>query len=80
MSALYQLNTIFQEVFDDPTLQIVPQTSTKDIANWDSVAQVKLVLSIEEAFHMRLDSDEVANIHSVSEFLAAIESGKGAGK
>lgn len=80
MSLLYQLNAIFQEVFDDPTLQVTADTSTKDIADWDSVAQVKLVLSIEEAFVTRLDSDEVANIRSVGGFIAAIESRNGVKK
>lgn len=80
MSLLYRLNTVFQEVFDDPTLQIAPETSAREIAEWDSVAQVKLILSIEEAFDTRLDSDEAAGIHSVGGFLAAIECRQGATK
>jgi acyl carrier protein len=77
MSAINQLNSIFQEVFDDPTLVVRPETSPAAIADWDSVAQVKLVLAIEEAFAIRFSSDEVSSIHCVGDFMAALNSRKG---
>ena len=72
MSTLVQLNSIFQEVFDDPLLTVSPETGPHDIADWDSVAQVKLVLAIEEAFSIRLTGDDVSGIHTVGDFMVAI--------
>lgn len=72
MSTLFRLNSIFQDVFDDPTLSVQPETSQQDLPEWDSVAQVKLVLAIEEDFSIRLSSDELSNIHTVGDFLSAI--------
>lgn len=72
MSTLSNLNLIFQDVFDDPSLTVEPKTTPDDLLDWDSVAQVKLVLAIEEAFAIRFTSDELSNIHSVAGFMTAI--------
>jgi acyl carrier protein len=73
MSTLVQLNLIFQDVFDDPQLVVGADTTSTDLLDWDSVAQVKLVLSIEEAFGIRFTSDEPSNIHRVGDFITAVE-------
>lgn len=77
MSTLIQLNAIFQEVFDDPQLVVRQGTSSTDLKGWDSVAQLKLVLAIEEAFSVRLTSDELSGIHTVGDFITAIARQKG---
>ena len=77
MSTLFQLNSIFQEVFDDPQLSVQVETSATDIPDWDSVAQVKLVLAVEEAFAIRLSSNEITSIHTVGDFVTAIARQKG---
>ena len=78
MSVINQLNSIFQEVFDDPALFVRPETSPGDIVDWDSVAQVKLVLGIEEAFGTRFTTDDVTGLHCVGDFIAALNRRKGA--
>jgi len=77
MSILFQLNLVFQEVFDDPQLVVQADTSPTDLRDWDSVAQVKLVLAIEEAFAIRLTNDELSSIHTVRDFMSAIARQKG---
>lgn len=79
MSTLFQLNSIFQEVFDDPNLSVQASTGPEDLREWDSVAQVKLVLAIEEAFAIRLNSDDLSSIHTVGDFMDAIARQEGAG-
>ena len=64
-----RLNGIFQAIFDDPSLQVTPETGPADIADWDSVAQMKLVLAMEEAFGVRLATEEVASLSNVGDFL-----------
>ena len=67
-----RINGIFQEIFDDPRLQVTPETSPADIADWDSVAQMKLVLAMEEAFGVRLATEEVASLSTVGDFLKTL--------
>src|SRR5688572_25891351 len=47
---LSRVADVFREVFDQPKLDVKPTTSPNDLAAWDSVAQVKLVMALEETF------------------------------
>lgn len=73
MYNLAAIQNIFREVFDDESLTLDRNSSSADIEGWDSVAQVKLVLAIEEHFGLQLSTEEVSSIRSVGGFLDAIE-------
>ncbi len=73
MDHLITLQEIFRDVFDEPTLAITAATTPDDLEEWDSVAHVKLVLAVEEAFGIRLATAEVSEIRSVGDFLRAID-------
>lgn len=77
MNKLIVLRNIFREVFDDDSMTISAETSRNDIEDWDSVAQVKLVLTIESEFGIRFSTDEVSGIKSVGAFIKAIEKHQG---
>ena len=62
-----KLASIFREVFEDPDLDI-SDLNRKNFPDWDSFAQVKIVLGIEEEFGIKLSMDDVAVITSVEEF------------
>lgn len=64
---------VFLEVFDDPNLRIDSNTSRDDITDWDSVAHLKIVLALEEMFGLEFDTDEVASIRTVGEFVSALQ-------
>jgi acyl carrier protein len=74
MNPLLKLQAIFREFFDEPTLVITADTSPAVLPDWDSVAQVHIVLAVEEAFEIRFTTDEVAKIHSVADILRVIDS------
>ena len=67
------IRSIFQEIFDDPRLEVRPSTNRNDIPNWDSVAQLKIVLAIDEAFGTRFTASEGGEFLSVGDFLRALE-------
>jgi acyl carrier protein len=73
MERLATLTRIFQEVFDDEGIVLTPATGPDQLADWDSVAQVKLVLSVEMEFGIRFTTDEVAGMHSVGDILAGLD-------
>lgn len=73
MNRLFVVQNVFREVFDDDALVIGAATSHKDIDGWDSVAQVKIVLALEEEFGFRFSEDEVSEIRTVGQLLKAIE-------
>lgn len=70
---LNEARRIFREVFEEPDMPVEASTSREQLPDWDSVAQVKLVLAMEEAFGIEFSTDDVALISTVGGFVAAIE-------
>jgi acyl carrier protein len=74
MSTLDQrLQNVFQEVFDDEDLEVTADTSSKTLANWDSFAQVKLIVGLEEEFDVKFTTDEVATLSSANALKQALQ-------
>jgi len=69
---LERLNEIFRDVFDDEDLIITRETSADDIAEWDSVMHVSLIIEIEKAFGIRFSSTEVAQLQNVGDLVDLI--------
>ena len=65
MSLDTRLQAIFRDVFDDDGLVITDATSHKNLEGWDSFHQVKLIISIEEEFSVKLSIEEAIGIVSV---------------
>lgn len=72
-SVKQKLSRIFQEVFDNDHLTLNDNTSPEDIEEWDSLAQVNLLVQIERAFHIKFSIDEVTALRSVGDFMYKIE-------
>lgn len=60
-----RLNIVFQDVFDDPGIQVRDDMTAEDIEGWDSVAHITLILSVEEAFGVRLNAAEIGKLSNV---------------
>ena len=59
---LKELNEIFCEYFDDDTIILTNETNANDIEEWDSLAQVGLILIIEKRFSIRFSSAEIEDL------------------
>ncbi len=68
-----RLNDLFIDVFDDDDIQISPETSAADIAAWDSMMHVTLMLRVESTFGIRFDSGEVVALKNVGELVRLID-------
>jgi acyl carrier protein len=64
---LKKLTEVFQEVFNDDDLTVTPETTAADVAGWDSLMHVTLVLHVEKAFGIRFSSSEVDSLESVGD-------------
>jgi acyl carrier protein len=67
-----RVQSVFQEVFDEEDLELTDETSARTLANWDSFAQVKLIVGLEEEFDVKFTTDEVATLSNVGELKNAI--------
>jgi acyl carrier protein len=66
------LYEIIRSVLGEPTLELTPATTAKDVAGWDSLKQVMIMLGVEERFNVRLSSREIDSITCVGDFLGVI--------
>lgn len=67
-----KVNDVFKDMFDDDELVLARETTAKDVAGWDSLMHVRLVLQIEKTFNIRFLSSEVASLKNVGEFVDLI--------
>ena len=61
------LAEVFQDVFGDSELALMPQTSADDVPGWDSVRMVTIILGVEQRFDVRLRSREVDRLRNVGD-------------
>ncbi len=67
-----RLTQVFREVFDDDGIVLTPGTSAADVDGWDSVANIRLMVSVEEEFRLRFDVGEFQDYRDVGDLLAGV--------
>jgi acyl carrier protein len=56
---------IFRDVFDNEALSIGRDTSSKDIEDWDSLAQINLIVAMEKEFNVKFTIAEIEPLRDV---------------
>jgi acyl carrier protein len=62
-----RVRAVFREVFDDDHMEVWDAMSAKDVIEWDSLAQVKLIIGLEEEFQIKFTIHEVAQMTCVGD-------------
>ncbi len=55
-----RVQEIFREVFDDPALEVRDEWKAADVAGWDSLSHIQLIMAIEKAFKIRFALAEIS--------------------
>jgi acyl carrier protein len=63
----------FAEAFDVEPQSITIETTPSDVPAWDSMGHVALVSSLERAFGLSFDVDEVMEMENVRQILRVVE-------
>lgn len=69
MALLDKVNEIFREVFANPGLKIDEATNATHIEDWDSYAQINLIVAIEERFNVQFTTRELSSLTCVGDVL-----------
>lgn len=72
-SDLSRLQDILRDQLDLPALSVTEQTRSDDIDGWDSLATIRIVVAVEEAFGVTFDAAEIENIKSVGDLLRGVK-------
>ncbi len=66
------LTSVFQDVFDDASLQIHPEMTAADVDDWDSLTHIGLIVAVEKAFKIKFTTAEVQGLSNVGDFAKLI--------
>lgn len=69
-----RLSGIFIEVFDDASIEVTPELTADDVADWDSMTHIRLVTTVERAFHVKFSAAEIGALRNVGELVRLIGS------
>ncbi len=73
MEIFDNLEEIFRDIFDDEELKLTKETSANDIEDWDSLAQINLIVAIEKEFDIKFSLEEVSSLKNVGEMAELIK-------
>ncbi|MGD0729662.1 MAG: acyl carrier protein [Terracidiphilus sp.] len=68
-----RLTEIFEQVFDEDSIQVTPELSAKDVDGWDSLTHIRLILTIEKAFKVKFSTSEIGKLENVGQLAALIK-------
>ncbi len=69
-----RLNKVFQDVFDDATIEVDDLTTADDIDDWDSLEHINLIAAVEKEFGIKFKMGEVSTMKDVGEMVEIISS------
>jgi acyl carrier protein len=68
-----QLTGIFQDLFDDETLELRPGLTAADVPEWDSFNHINLIVAIEAAFKVQFQTAELEQMQTVGHLADLIQ-------
>jgi acyl carrier protein len=71
-AVLAELQPLFQDILDIPSLTLTPTMTAKGVDEWDSLNHMRLVAAIEQHFAVRLSSAEVEALTNVGDMAALV--------
>jgi acyl carrier protein len=78
-----ELQEIFRQVFDDPTIVLRDDMTAADVEGWDSVTHIDLLIAIERALGIKFATAEMSRLkepdQNIGSFVRLIESKRQAG-
>ncbi|MBR2453868.1 MAG: acyl carrier protein [Clostridia bacterium] len=66
-----ELNAIFSDIFDED-ITLFPETTAKDIEDWDSLEHINIIHAVEKRFKMKFKMGEISTMKCVGEMVDII--------
>jgi acyl carrier protein len=64
-----KINELMRGVFEEDDLVATEEMTAEDVDDWDSTNHVRLMVAIEETFHIRFASDEFTAPETLGELV-----------
>ncbi|HXB09765.1 MAG TPA: acyl carrier protein [Puia sp.] len=69
---LTKLTAVFRDELDNERIILTDTTTANDIAEWDSLSHIQLVVAIEKHFRVRFASGEIQRWKNVGEMIDSL--------
>ena len=69
VEVIAKLEQVFRDIFDEEELTINNETTAEDIEDWDSLAHINLVVSIEKEFDVKFALGELQALQNVGDMV-----------
>lgn len=73
MNVFEEVKEIFRDVFDDEEMEFTLEMTARDYEDWDSLAQIQLIVSAERKFNIKFTTEEMKSLKNVGDFVQKIE-------
>jgi acyl carrier protein len=67
-----RLTRVFENVFDEEPMKLSPTLSAKDVDGWDSLTHVRLMMSVQREFRIKLSAGEMGRLKNVGDLVKLI--------
>jgi acyl carrier protein len=71
------MTSVFREVFDDDELILKPELTANDVDGWDSLAHIRLILSVQKKFGVKFSPIEMNRLKNVGDLIALTKDKQG---
>lgn len=65
---------IFNDILGLEEGQLTPESSPEDIDEWDSMANVNIIVALEEEFKIKFKLDDIQDVKVVNDFINLVDS------
>ncbi len=69
---LKRLESIIREVVDNETITINEQTKAEDVEDWDSLANVQIVVGMQKEFGKKFTAKDILEWKTVSDMIDSV--------
>ncbi len=73
MHILEQVKQVIAETLNISDTSITIESSTDNVDSWDSLAQVNLMMALEQTFDITLDVEDFMKLNSVKSIITFLE-------
>jgi len=70
---LERINRIVVDILGSPDIAMSEETTARDVGGWDSLSHVQILLSVENAFGIRLNATEIAQMENAGSLIDLVQ-------
>ena len=67
-----RLTQVFHDVFQDDSLVLAPDMTADEVADWDSMSHIRLVISVARAFAVKFSAADIGTLKNVGDLVGLI--------